>query len=255
MENLHYLRKDSSLSSMKILSKYIKDTVESTDRNYFLPFVYERDNKGKLLPIHSDKSQSIIKDFQTKSQCKTEFRLMPKRKNISNVAFLSTKTRSTSRVTKKFNDTLPVGLYNPKSIYQIQSTAKLPLFQSAKFSSVETFQRSASIDFIDMNEVFKRNTERIHNINIEKQIPRQKVKNTNNNIDKYLIPRLELPDYLKKFKGLYHIGEIGKSAIFAIPKDCTELSKELNEKIKLHISNLKNIGQNIKDYGLLNRWR
>ena len=48
MENLHYLRKDSSLSSMKILSKYIKDTVESTDRNYFLPFVYERDNKGKL---------------------------------------------------------------------------------------------------------------------------------------------------------------------------------------------------------------
>ena len=244
MEPNKDLRKHPHSNSIKIFSKFLRENYEVTNKSSFIPFLNERDHKGKLLGSQTDR----LVDTRRNST-NLQARLTKKQPNNSNVAFLTTKNKSVPRVIKKINNTLPVGLYNPKILQEIKSSPKLPTFRAEKFSSVKEITRSQSIDYVDMGELFRKNIQRVQEISIAKQLPRHKQKKSTEGIEKFLIPRTELPDYLKKFKGLYHIGELGKSTIYPVPKDFSELSKNLNEKISMHIDTLKNIANYIKTYG------
>ena len=240
-----------NLKSIKNISKYIKDNSEQIETKYFFPFINERDSTGKLLSLRAKNPEVTI----TKVEKTQENKLKTSEKPLNNVAFLSTKIRTSPRVKKKYYDKTPVGLYNPKPAYDVQSTLHFALFKSKKFPS-QTFQtRSQSIDYIDISEIYKKNIEKVQSVCIEKQIPRKFKLDTSSSTERFLdMPKLNLPDYLQKYKGLYHIGEFGKSDISVIPKDNFEMGKELGEKLSSHMKKLKNISECIKEYGQMNRW-
>lgn len=225
--------------SVKAISKMLRETLQVSNKKMFVPFLNERDQLGRLLA-----SQTVRRPAEDRCSHKS----LNKPKKIANLAFLTSKNKSLPRVSKKSNDTLPVGLYNPKSIYQIQSTQRLPLFKSEKFSSKPSLLRSQSIDYVDFASAYKKKTEHIKVINLSKQLPRYKKKKIQENSVKLMIPRVDLPDYLKRLKGLYHIGELGKSSIYSVPKGAAEIYA-LSQKMAVHFNILKRIGNHIKTYG------
>ncbi|OMJ90227.1 hypothetical protein SteCoe_7425 [Stentor coeruleus] len=234
--------------SIKSLSKYLQESVPFYDSKSFLPFINERDSTGKLLSSHNNRSSSQINLMENRVRKITPIQKPDKR----SLAFLTSKEKTSARVSKKSNDFTPVGLYNPTSIYEVQSKKNLPIYKSARFLGVKNQKRASSIDDIDINELCKKNWKKVPSVNIDKQLLRPMFREKSDISEKLMIPRVDLPDYLKKLKGLYHIGEFGKTEIFPLKKETIEMSKALKDRLTQHIFHLRNINSYPKEFGVRN---
>jgi len=240
LTNSHVLANDSSIISLSASLRPEKK-INSKD---FLPFINERNSTGKL----------IKSELPNPSFTKTAFHVSknPKpSKSHRNVAFFRTISESNARVSKKTNDSLPVGLYNP----HYPDKTHLALSKSSRFLS-ESHQRRSSLDYIDLNEVYsKHKVSTQQTINIDKQLSRKISPPSQFSEQSLYIPSVNLPEYLKKLKGLYHVGELSKSKIYDIRKDANERTLELKEKLNQHIANLRNINTFHKNYGTKCSWK
>lgn len=82
---------------------------------------------------------------------------------------------------------------------------------------------------------------------MDKQLAREKSNEDYDYEEKLLrAAKFELPDHLKKFKGIYHQGEFGKQKIDNFPKEFMDVAKDLNENIMKRMEELKEIGKLIK---------
>jgi hypothetical protein len=240
------------LNSVRIISSYIKSSIQSSSPSEFIPFVHERDNTGKLIlssssVILSQPASPNPKKFQNSRKTKV--------KSIENVAFLTSKYKTSARVSKKANDFAPVGLYNPVAMFDIQSHNKSPVFKHKSYSERKKMMRSSSIDLLDLRDIYTKTMKKVPTVSMEKQLPRDPIKKTLENMDKITIPKVHLPDYLKKFNGLYHVSEFGKSKLFPLPKDTVEKTIVLKEKFSQHMLSLRNINNFYKEYGLTAKWK
>lgn len=239
-----------SLSSVKNLCKHLKDESESYNSKCFLPFVNERDSTGKLITSNTNRSSSMLNLEDNKVRKIARYQ----KSDNSNVAFLTSIKKTSARVSKKSNDFTPVGLYNPPSIYEVHSKKSLPISKSVRFLEAKNQKKACSIDMVDMNELYRKNSKKIPSVSIEKQLFRPIFHKKNDISEKLMIPRVDLPEYLKKFKGLYHIGEFSKTDIFPLQKDADEMSNTILKKMTKHMFYLRNITSYYKEFGLNPKW-
>lgn len=231
-------------NSIKYLSSSLEPKKKSNSKE-FIPFINERDSTGKLIKSNNSNSTLSFSKFSPQIQKKSNQLSVP-------VAFYKTTWKSHPRVSKRSNDSIPVGLYNPK---YSDKQSNMKQSKSSRFIS-ESHARKSSLDFIDLNAIYSKNKASIPNsINMEKQLPRKILPSKKFSERNFLIPALNLPDYLKKLKGLYHTGELGKSKIYDIRKDANERTLELKEKLSQHIINLRNINTFYKNYGTTCSWK
>lgn len=245
---LSILLKDSLEQPNDCSIKYLSNSLEPKKKNNskeFLPFINERDSTGKLLKSNYSNSSLNFSKLSPKIKKKDSHLNVP-------VAFYKTICTTHSRVSKRSNDHLPVGLYNPK--YSDKQT-NMKQSKSTRFIS-KNHAKKSSLDFIDLNEIYSKNKASIQSvIDMDKQLPRKILPNKKFSERNFLIPAVNLPDYLKKLKGLYHTGELGKSKIYEIRKDANERTLELKEKLSQHIINLRNINTYYKNYGTTCSWK
>lgn len=233
----------ANVSSIKCLSSTLRPK-QNTNSSEFLPFINERTSTGKLIKPELPTSCLSKKAFHKSKKLKPS-------KSHQNVAFFKTISKSNARVSKKSNDSLPVGLYNP----HYPDRNQLALSKSSRFLS-ETHQRRSSLDFLDLNEVYSKNkVSTQQTINMDKQLSRKILPTPQFSDQSLLIPAVNLPEYLKKLKGLYHVGGLSKSKIYDIRKDAYERTVELKEKMNQHIINLRNINTFHKNYGTNCNWK
>lgn len=230
-------------NSIKYLSKSLRSSLDLQNPKDFLPFINERDSTGHLLPPSTFNS-TYSKPFQAEHSKKH-------RRGASNVVFFKSKNATSSRVCKKSNNSLPVGLYNPNNLNSIH----FPVSKSSRFLLQKKLRRS-SIDYIDINEAYNKNKSNLKKtVSMDKQLPRNIIEEQVISDQKFLIPRVVLPDYLNKLKGLYHSGALAQSKIYKIRKDATEKTLELKDQINKHMASLRNINTFYKQYGMKCSWK
>jgi hypothetical protein len=243
---LSMLRKASphhqSSNSIKFLTSTLSFS-ETKNIKDFIPFIKERDSIGRLLSNH-ESFKTLHKRSESIPGPVPSF---PKQ----NVAFLRSKAQVSSRVCKKSNDFLPVGLYNPRPYDSVH----LPISKAKRFGLCKKLRRS-SLDYADISEIYSKNKSSPQKpVLMEKQLSRKMIEEPFISEQKFLLPRVVLPEYLDKLKGLYHSGVLAQSKIYNIRKDASERTMELKEHLNQHISSLRNINTFYKKYGTKCAWK
>ncbi len=243
---LSMLRRNSPNHPVSNSIKFLTSTLpsaESRNSKDFIPFINERDSTGRLLSHHEspESKHKHSKSISAPMQSATK----------PDIAFLRSKAQISSRVCKKSNDLLPVGIYNPRPYESVH----LPMSKSNRFGHAKKLRRS-SLDYADINEIYTKNKSKPQKLVLmEKQLPRKMIEEHSISEQKFLLPRVVLPEYLDKLKGLYHSGVLAQSKIYNIRKDASERTLELKDRLNQHISSLRNINTFYKKYGIKCAWK
>ncbi|CAG9323701.1 unnamed protein product [Blepharisma stoltei] len=204
--------------------------------NIFIPFVHERGSTGKLLS-----SRFLVPENTPRTNL--EPGSLPK--TPKKAPFLSSSLKTLPRTKAKWK--IPeVGYYNPKPAYEMGHTKSMQFLSTPTYRTKISKRNVLSTDLMDMDEIHQRFFKHIKAPSLDKQLSRER-QEENNELDEFLKwPPLELPEHLKRFKGMYHLGEFAKNEIYEMPKNFMDVAKEINENINLHMKELKEIQKQMK---------
>ncbi|CAG9332675.1 unnamed protein product [Blepharisma stoltei] len=214
-----------------------------TRRSSFIPFIHERGDTGKLLSLDPDPPCLTLSSRASPEPVLLSHKKKPQKK----VAFLSSSVKTLARTKRKRVNVPEVGYYNPKPAYEIGSKHKIYLPDvPTKRNNLES-RKGFSTDYLDMDAIHEHLHGHHGTLSMDKQLARTKTKEDFDLEEKLLrSAKLELPDHLKQFKGLYHVGKFSSQKIDNFPKNFMDVAKDLNENIAKRMEELKNIGKQMK---------
>ena len=230
----------SSSYSTKHMQSYMHSRASSCiSRNSFVPFVNERDSTGKLLGTEESNSRAITIRKSTTSKAI----LAPKPKR-NNVAFLSTLSPSSSRINRAKFSSPPVGCYNPIPTDSIQYIK--PSHSSSSNIPSYTYKihhgRVQSLNDVNYDVSYKSLSKKVRTFSMSKQAARYNPHEESELKSGALeSPRLKLPEYLSKYKGMYHTSGLAHLELHRFPRRFMELSKQQEDLIREKITDLRNM--------------
>jgi hypothetical protein len=228
----------SSSYSTKHMQSYMHSRASSsTSRNFFVPFVNERDSTGKLLGTEESDSRAItLRKSTTSNEILT---IKPKR---NNVAFLSTLSPSSSRIKRKKFCSPSVGFYNPIPTDSIQYIKPSHSYSSNMKSHGSKIYhgRVKSLNEVNYDVSCKSLGKKVRTFSFAKQLARHDAHEESNLKSGTLdSPRIKLPEYLSKYKGMYHRSDLAHLELYRFPRRFMELSKRQEDLIREKITELR----------------
>lgn len=230
----------SSSYSTKYMQSYMHSRTSScTSRNSFVPFVNERDSTGKLLGTEESNSRvTTVRKSTTSNQ------ILPSKPKRSNVAFLSTLPPSSSRIKRAKLSSPPVGCYNPIPSDSIQyiKPSHSSSYNIRSHTSKIHHGRVQSLNDVNYNVSYKSIGKKVRTFSMAKQAARynthEEFKLNSGILEN---PGLNLPEYLSKYKGMYHTSSLAKLELYRFPRKFMELSRQQEDLIREKITELRNM--------------
>ncbi|CAG9334065.1 unnamed protein product [Blepharisma stoltei] len=221
----------------------ITDFSVHTRRSSFIPFIHERGDTGKLLPPDPD---PVILPRSLRVSPEPILR-SNKKESPKGIAFLSTSNKTLPRTKRKRYNIPEPGYYNPKPAYEIGNKHSIYLSNTPTKRNQLEKRNALSTDYLDMDAIHEHLHGHHGTLSMDKQLARMKTKEDYDLDEKMLkSAKMELPEHLKQFKGLYHIGKISSQKVDNFPKNFMDVAKDLNENIAKRMDELKKIGKQMK---------
>lgn len=220
-------------------TRLTKELVESSRPNLnseaFVPFVRERDGLGRLLPIQSEPTLTKVK-LKNKS---VQIDLPSQR---SNFAFNTTISKTTRRRNIDIFPRPPIGHYNPSDIRQVSKSHRQSVDLTNTGRLTLNHKKTTSVDLLDYDRLYAILERRVSTFNMQNQLAREK-DDYDFDLERRELYRapLVLPEYLKKFKGLYHVSKLKPEEANVIQQDTDDMRDK--------IFTIKDALLGLKDYG------
>jgi hypothetical protein len=215
---------------------YINDSVQvsisATSSKAFIPFIQERDGIGRLLPSNS---VSCIPKVRRETH-KTD---LPFRRQ--NSAFNTTISKTTRRRHRETYPSPPIGLYDPRPAFTLAAYPKLNTKHSSSIRFSKGISQDKSTDLIDYDRAFQSMQKRVSGFSMQLQRAREKAEHGYEKERAELCrSAFEMPEHLKKFKGLFHVSDLQ-------PED-TKVMKRDSDEIKAKVSTVQSTITGLKDF-------
>jgi hypothetical protein len=228
----------SSSYTTKHMQSYMHSRASSsTSRNLFVPFVNERDSTGKLLVTEESNCRAI-----TLGKGTTSNKILATKPKRNNVAFLSTLSPSCSRINRAKFSSPSVGFYNPIAADSIRYIKSFNSCSSKiKSDGSKIYHgRVKSLNEVRYDVSCKSLGKKVRTFSFAKQLARHDAHEESNPKSGTLdSPRINLPEYLSKYKGMYHTSELAHLELYRFPRKFMELSKRQEDLIREKITELR----------------
>lgn len=234
-EQLSVLRRNlvKSYYSAHCIPDSVQVSMSAASSKAFIPFIQERDGIGRLLPSNS---VTCIPKVRMETH-KTD---LPFRRQ--NSAFNTTISKTTRRRHRETYPSPPIGLYDPKPAFMLAAYPKLNTKHSSSVRFSKGPSQDKSTDFIDYDRAYQSMQKRVSGFSMQLQRAREKAQHGYEK-ERAELSRsaFEMPEHLKKFKGLFHVSDLQ-------PED-TKVMKRDSEDIKAKVSTVQSTITGLKDFG------
>eukprot|EP00359_Climacostomum_virens_P003488 CAMPEP_0204910320 /NCGR_PEP_ID=MMETSP1397-20131031/8869_1 /ASSEMBLY_ACC=CAM_ASM_000891 /TAXON_ID=49980 /ORGANISM="Climacostomum Climacostomum virens, Strain Stock W-24" /LENGTH=188 /DNA_ID=CAMNT_0052080443 /DNA_START=174 /DNA_END=740 /DNA_ORIENTATION=+ len=169
----------------------------------------------------------------------------PPTSRLSSTAFYSTLNKTKSRRQKQIYPSPPLGTYDPTPSYLLTAHQK----PFAKISKTDRFANShrqtQSTDYLDYERVYRMMEKRVSGFSMQRQLARERAEYDYEKERAELYrPALQLPEHLRKFKGLFHVSDFAPEDSNNIQRGADDINSRM-KTIKATISGLKDFGKEI----------